>query len=216
MALGKFVNSTKKAYVPSGKFNAQAPENHNRPLLVVPREFRAQFSTGKFDPRDVILVDVVDLDANKVIINVLWGGAALVGRLKHYVPGGKENPGTEPLPYPIQLQTQPGEKGSYAVPMDVDAMGRAKAAAWDMKFGMAHIDAVWTDAHAKAEAELAELERNQATGQANLQSTQSALPSLNTLPTQRQEPAPVAQSTPGAGYSDSDLAAAMKRLEKMS
>ena len=153
----------------AGTFNPK--ENYNKPLILVIREFRQGFTTRTYpEPKDVVIYDVVDLLANGgqgiVIPSVITGSAAMVDRLKAYVPNDGRNgePVTHPEPLPVmivQVVPQGGGRTYYSVePLEGQAL--ALAVAWDNRFGMARID--HERGQAIAEAARAAAAQNQQNG----------------------------------------------------
>lgn len=132
MALGQF---TLKAKGKASSFDPRV--NIGKPLIVVPREFRANFTTQRFpNPKDVVIVDVVDLSANnwqgQIHISVIWGGGAMVDAIKEHVP----TDGTAPTPLPVKIQrVDPNTGGnSYYVLIPLEGQELQLAQLWDQKF----------------------------------------------------------------------------------
>lgn len=128
MALGTFALKAK------GKASSFDPRvNHDKPLIVVPREFRPNFTTQRFpNPKDVVIVDVVELLADTVHVSVIWGGSAMVDAIKDHVPAE----GQEPTKLPVMIKrVDPGTGGnSYYVLVPLEGAALQLAAAWDAKF----------------------------------------------------------------------------------
>ena len=127
MALGTF---TLKARGKAASFDPRL--NAGKPLIVVPREFRANFTTQRFpNPKDVVIVDVVDLLADTVHISVIWGGGAMVDAIKEHVP----TDGQAPTPLPVVIQAASSAAGnSYYVLVPLEGAALQLAAAWDAKY----------------------------------------------------------------------------------
>lgn len=127
MALGTY---TLKAKGKAASFDPRV--NHGKPLIVVPREFRANFTTQRFpNPKDVVIVDVVDLLADTVHISVIWGGGAMVDAIKEHVPVD----GQPPTPLPVMIQPTSSAAGnSYFVLVPLEGPALQLAAAWDAKY----------------------------------------------------------------------------------
>lgn len=127
MALGTY---TLKAKGKAGRFDPR--ENGGKPLIVVPREFRANFTTQRFpNPKDVVIVDVVDLLADTVHVSVIWGGGAMVDSLKEHVP----TEGQEPTKLPVKIQAASSAAGNqYYVLVPLEGPALQLAGAWDAKF----------------------------------------------------------------------------------
>lgn len=126
MALGTFTLKAK------GKAGSYDPRLHvGKPLIVVPREFRAGFTTQRFpNPKDVVIVDIVDLLADTVHVSVIWGSGAIVDAVKDHVPVD----GGEPTKLPVmikQVQSAAGNQYTTLVPLEGPAL--QLAAAWDAK-----------------------------------------------------------------------------------
>jgi len=127
MALGTY---TLKAKGKASSFDPRV--NAGKPLIVVPREFRANFTTQRFpNPKDVVIVDVVDLLADTVHISVIWGGGAMVDAIKEHVP----TDGTEPTRLPVMIQATSSAAGnSYYVLVPLEGPALQLAGAWDAKY----------------------------------------------------------------------------------
>lgn len=128
MALGQF---TLKAKGKASSFDPRT--NHGKPLIVVPREFRANFTTQRFpNPKDVVIVDVVDLLSDTVHISVIWGGGAMVDACKEHVPAD----GGAPTPLPVMIKrVDPGTGGnSYYVLAPLEGQALQVAQMWDAKY----------------------------------------------------------------------------------
>lgn len=127
MALGTY---TLKARGKASSFDPRT--NHGKPLIVVPREFRQNFTTPRFPtPKDVVIVDVVDLLADTVLISVIWGGGAMVDAIKQHVPAE----GQEPTKLPVMIQPATSANGgTYYVLVPLDGQMLALAQAWDAKY----------------------------------------------------------------------------------
>jgi len=106
--------------------------NANKPLIVVPREFRPQFVTQRFpNPKDVVICDVVDVAANVVHVSVIWGAEAIVDHIKRYVP----TDGTAPDPLPVKIVTVTGQKGNaYGKLVPLEGPELDYVAGWDAAF----------------------------------------------------------------------------------
>jgi hypothetical protein len=127
MALGTF---TLKAKGKASSFDPRV--NGGKPLIVIPREFRPNFTTQRFpNPKDVVIVDVVDLLADTVHVSVIWGGGAMVDAIKEHVPAE----GQEPTKLPVKIQAASSAAGnSYYVLAPLDGAALQLANAWDAKF----------------------------------------------------------------------------------
>lgn len=127
MALGTY---TLKAKGKAASFDPRV--NHGKPLIVIPREFRANFTTQRFpNPKDVVIVDVVDLLADTVHVSVIWGGGAMVDAIKEHVPAD----GQEPTKLPVVIKPTSSAAGnSYYVLAPLEGAALQLAAAWDAKF----------------------------------------------------------------------------------
>lgn len=128
MALGQFVPPA------AGKAGSFDPRNHaDKPLIVVVREFRPQFTTRAYpNPKDVIICDIVDILADAVHVSVIWGSAAIVDRLKDQAP----KDGAEPTRLPVKIShVQSASTGRMYTTVDpLDGKALELAAAWDAKF----------------------------------------------------------------------------------
>jgi hypothetical protein len=127
MALGTY---TLKAKGKASSFDPRV--NGGKPLIVVPREFRANFTTQRFpNPKDVVIVDVVDLLADTVHVSVIWGGGAMVDAIKEHVPVD----GQEPTKLPVKISAASSAAGNqYYVLEPLDGAALQLAGAWDAKF----------------------------------------------------------------------------------
>jgi hypothetical protein len=127
MALGTY---TMKAKGKASSFDPRV--NGGKPLIVVPREFRANFTTQRFpNPKDVVIVDVVDLLADTVHVSVIWGGGAMVDALKEHIPAD----GQAPTSLPVKIQAASAASGnSYYVLVPLEGAALQLAAAWDAKY----------------------------------------------------------------------------------
>lgn len=128
MALGTFTPPPS-----GGKAGSFDPRyNANKPLIVVPREFRPQFVTQRFpNPKDVVICDVVDVAANVVHVSVIWGAEAIVDHIKRYVPAD----GTAPDPLPVKIITVTGQKGNaYGKLVPLEGPELDYVAGWDAAF----------------------------------------------------------------------------------
>jgi hypothetical protein len=127
MALGTF---TLKAKGKASSFDPRV--NGGKPLIVIPREFRPNFTTQRFpNPKDVVIVDVVDLLADTVHVSVIWGGGAMVDAIKEHVPAE----GQEPTKLPVKIQAASSAAGnSYYVLAPLEGQMLQLAAAWDAKY----------------------------------------------------------------------------------
>lgn len=216
MALGTFVppvRATAASYDPRTHFN--------RPLIVIPREFRADFTTKKFPaPKDVVFADVVDLmeaqgmgsapgtvgQEDGVYISVIWGSGPIVDRLRGSVP----TEGGEATKLPVKIvQVTPAGGGNvyYSVePLEPDSQEMTLAQLWDTKRGHT-VD----EKRAALEAEAA---ANAPSGNGSQGSQgQAPIAGLGQTPTQTPAPAAApAPAAPAAGVSDDDLAAAIAAL----
>lgn len=124
MALGTFTPPAGGAKASSfdPRFNA------NKPLIVVVREFREGFTTQRFpDPKDVVIVDLVDLLADTVVPSVIWGAAAIVDRLKDQAGNGEK--------LPVIINEKISGKGNKYTTIDPLQEGQMLdlAVAWDKK-----------------------------------------------------------------------------------
>lgn len=104
-----------------------------RPLLVKVREFRPDFTSPKFpNPKDVVIVDVVDLlgpnnDGNaKIFVGPLWGAAAVVDGLK-------ENAGRDITLPVMPVNQQSGSGRTYVTLIPLEDKYLAFAEAWYAK-----------------------------------------------------------------------------------
>jgi len=106
--------------------------NANKPLIVVPREFRPQFVTQRFPkPKDVVICDIVDVAANTVHVSVIWGAEAIVDHIKGYV----KTDGTPAEPLPVKIITVTGQSGNAygkLIPLEGDEL--SYVAGWDAAF----------------------------------------------------------------------------------
>lgn len=127
MALGTY---TLKAKGKASSFDPRV--NHGKPLIVVPREFRANFTTQRFpNPKDVVIVDVVDLLADTVHVSVIWGGGAMVDAIKEHVP----TDGGEPTKLPVKIGAATAASGNqYYVLVPLEGAELQLAGAWDAKY----------------------------------------------------------------------------------
>lgn len=128
MALGTFTPPPT-----GGKAGSFDPRyNADKPLIVVPREFRPQFVTARFpNPKDVVICDVVDVSANVVHVSVIWGAAAIVDHIKNYVP----TDGSAPQPLPVKIITTTGTKGNpYGKLVPLEGPELDYVAGWDAAF----------------------------------------------------------------------------------
>jgi hypothetical protein len=127
MALGTY---TLKAKGKAASFDPRV--NGNKPLIVVPREFRANFTTQRFpNPKDVVIVDVVDLLTDTVHISVIWGGGAMVDAIKDHVPAE----GQEPTKLPVKIGAANAASGNqYYVLVPLEGAELQLAGAWDAKY----------------------------------------------------------------------------------
>lgn len=127
LALGTY---TLKAKGKAASFDPRV--NHGKPLIVVPREHRANFTTQRFpNPKDVVIVDVVDLLADTVHVSVIWGGGAMVDAIKEHVPGD----GQEPTKLPVKISPASSATGNqYYVLEPLEGAALQLAAAWDAKY----------------------------------------------------------------------------------
>lgn len=126
MALGTYTMKAK------GKASSFDPRiNGGKPLIVVPREFRPNFTTQRFpQPKDVVIVDVVDLLADTVHVSVIWGGGAMVDAIKDHVPAE----GQEPTKLPVKIgQAQAASGNQYYILEPLEGAALQLAAAWDAK-----------------------------------------------------------------------------------
>jgi hypothetical protein len=116
-----------------GKAGSFDPRNHaDKPLIVVVREFRKDFTTRRFpNPKDVIIVDIVDILADAVHISVIWGSGAIVDRLKDQVPQNGEAP--QRLPVKISHVTS-GAGNPYCTVDPLEGKALELAAAWDQRY----------------------------------------------------------------------------------
>lgn len=127
MPLGTFTMRAK------GKASSFDPRvNHGKPLIVVPREFRKDFTTPRFPtPKDVVIVDVVDLLSDTVLISVIWGGGAMVDAVKEHVP----TEGEQPTKLPVMIKPATSATGSqYFVLAPLEGQALQVAQMWDAKF----------------------------------------------------------------------------------
>jgi hypothetical protein len=172
--------------------------NTDKPLIVVLREFRENFTTQRFpNPRNVVIVDVVDLMADEVHASVIWGAAAIVDRLKGVNPG-------EPLPVVIQNR-QSAAGNTYTTVEPLDGQGLQFAQAWYAKFPT-RIDEV--RAAREAERQAAQQAQN---GNGAAPAQGAPLQGMGQPVAQTQAPAPQA-TQPVAGLNDDDLAARIAAL----
>lgn len=127
MALGTY---TLKAKGKASSFDPRT--NFGKPLIVVPREFRANFTTQRFpNPKDVVIVDVVDLLADTVHVSVIWGGGAMVDAIKEHVPAD----GAEPTKLPVKISTAQSASGNaYYILEPLEGQMLQLAGAWDAKY----------------------------------------------------------------------------------
>lgn len=127
MALGTYVPP--KTGV-AGSFDPRY--NADKPLIVVVREFREDFTTRKFpNPKDVVIVDVVDILANTVIVSVIWGAGAVVDRLKDRAPADGADP--EKLPVKLVAVKSQSTGNDYASIEPLEGKELELAVAWDAK-----------------------------------------------------------------------------------
>ena len=127
MALGTFTPPPSQT---ASSFDPRT--NHGKPLIVVVREFRENFTTRKFpQPKDVVIVDVVDLLAGEIKLSVIWGGGAMVDRLK----GSVAAEGAEPERLPVKIvKVSPASGGNDYYSIDpLEGKELDLAAAWDAK-----------------------------------------------------------------------------------
>lgn len=127
MPLGTF---TLKA---RGKAGSYDPRLHvGKPLIVVPREFRSGFTTQRFpNPKDVVIVDIVDLLADTVHVSVIWGSGAIVDAVKDHVP----TDGSEPTKLPVKIEQVTSAAGNlYTTLVPLDGAALQLAGAWDAKY----------------------------------------------------------------------------------
>lgn len=199
MALGTF---TPPASGTAGSFDPRT--NHSKPLIVVCREFREGFTTRRFPtPKDVVICDVVDLLADTVHVAVIWGGGAMVDRLKGSVPTGAEVP--ERLPVTIVPVTA-GNGGTYYVVEPLEGTALQVAVAWDEKYPTRIDDERAT----KLAADQANGQATAATGNA---SNGGGAPLTGLGKAQNAQPEePQAAPEPAPKMSDADLEAALAAL----
>lgn len=205
-----------------GKAGSFDPRNHaDKPLIVVVREFRENFTTRRFpNPKNVIIVDIVDILADTVHVSVIWGSAAIVDRLKDQAPRDGATP--ERLPVVIKHVTS-AQGNPYCTVDPLEGKALELAAKWDAKYPT-RID----DERAARDEEV----RNSAERYDNGDQSGAPNPAFQGLnsggqqqnpqqpqgqPVQQQAPAqPQQQSaspTPAAGgLSDADLEAAIASL----
>ena len=198
MSLGTYTPPT------TGKAGSYDPRlHHGRPLIVVVREFRADFTTRKYPkPKDVVFVDVVDLLTDTVHVNVIWGGGAVVDRLKGELDKTPEGEPSAPLPVKL-IPTQSATNTTYYVPEPLDPAGQeyALAVAWDAKYPTRIDDERTAKIAADKAAGVTQPSDNPPA--ANGQPVQTPMQGLGSA-------APVAQNAPLS--SDADLEAAIARL----
>lgn len=197
MALGTFVAPTAGNFIKADKFD---PRLHaNKPLIVKVREFKEGFTTTAYpDPRDIVIVDLVDLspvlknqDAD-VLVSVIWGSAAMVDRLKKYA-------GTdEKLPLKIVQRESQQTKRTYQTVEPLDGGELTLAAKWDEKNPDA-IDNMRAQRQAEADARAAE-ENGDKVGLSNTDQTGAPLSTM------------AAAAPAVSGLSDADLEAAIRNL----
>lgn len=236
MALGTY---TLKAKGKAASFDPRV--NHGKPLIVVPREFRANFTTQRFpNPKDVVIVDVVDLLADTVYISVIWGGGAMVDAIKEHIPSD----GQAPTPLPVMIQPTSSASGNaYYVLVPLEGAALQLAAAWDAKYPTrvdqersqheaqqvaggstaptvdpmaAALAALQGGAKAVQEQPLAQQVRNPVSnGNAAIEALQAQLAALVAGQTSAAAPVSVQQEQPAAqpAMSDADLEAAIAALK---
>lgn len=105
MALGTF-KAPQAGFIPATKFDAAA--NAGRPLIVIVREYKEDFSTDAYpNPRPVVFVMIAELSGAinggeaTPYVNALLGGQAVADRLKAYA-GAQDDDGN-PVKLPVKL-----------------------------------------------------------------------------------------------------------------
>lgn len=183
MALGTY---TLKAKGKAGRFDPR--ENGGKPLIVVPREFRANFTTQRFpNPKDVVIVDVVDLLSDTVHVSVIWGGGAMVDAMKEHVPGE----GEAPTKLPVKISAAQSAAGNaYYILEPLDGAALQLAAAWDAKYPN-RVDAE-RNAHEAEQAQAAPAADPMAAALAALQNGGAPAPAAQPAPAQNDQAAQVA------------------------
>lgn len=211
----------------SGTAGSFDPRNHaDKPLIVVVREFRENFTTRKYpNPKNVIIVDVVDILADTVHVSVIWGSAAIVDRLKDQAPKPGEQP--QRLPVVIRHVASASTGRTYTTVDPLEGKALELAAAWDAKYPT-RID----DERAARQSEVREAAQRYDNGDqtgappgpafqglsggqqqtpAQTAPQQQAPASQPQQPVQQQAPAPQ-QPQPSVGMSDDALEAAIASL----
>jgi hypothetical protein len=147
MALGQFIAPQTGAFIKGDTFDPRL--NHSKPLIVVVREFKPDFVTKQYPkPKDVVIVDLVDLIANDVKVSVIWGAAAVVDRLKGMA-------GTDEK-LPVKLEKRKSQTNSdYFTVVGLEGKELELAVAFDQKRGDA-IEKERAERQAEADARFAE------------------------------------------------------------
>lgn len=199
MALGTFTPPA-RANGKAGSFDPRF--NTDKPLIVVVREFRENFTTQRFpNPKDVVIYDVVDLLANTVQISVITGSGAIVDRLKPSVPADGAVP--EKLPVVFKL-VSPAGGNPYCTVEPLEGQALQLAIAWDAK----NPTRIEDERAAKMAADAAQAPAVDPVAAA-LQGLGQAAPAAAPLQGIGQTAAPAAAAP---AMSDADLEAAIKAL----
>ena len=160
MPLGTFVPKTGNK---AGSFKPQ--DNYDKPLIVVPREFRPDFVTKQYpNPKDVVIYDVADLspllkgEAVAITTGVITGSKAIVDQLHAAMEKAKKDGSTDDPKLPVKFvqRLNAANVVYYSVePLDPESKEFQLAVKWEEKNPTA-IDAARAEkeeADARAEVE---------------------------------------------------------------
>lgn len=197
----------------AGQFNP--PANVGKPVIMVPREHRADFVTPQFPtPKDVVIYDVVNLLTGEIHISVITGAGAMVDRLKNHLPGQPGNDTGVPMLLPVKIVAvdRPGKSTYYSI-AGLEDQELQLAGLWESKFGMATIDAKRAEVHAEQQVANGAAAGNGMPAWAANGAAPATTPAAASAPVTEAATAPPAANT-YAGSSEQDLAAAIAALQK--
>jgi hypothetical protein len=138
MPLGTFVPKTGNK---AGSFKPQ--DNADKPLIVVPREFRPDFVTKQYpNPKDVVFYDVADLspllkgEPVEIVIGVITGSKAIVDQLNNAMQKAKKDGATDDPKLPVKFVSRLNAANVvyYSVePLDPESKEYQLAVKWESK-----------------------------------------------------------------------------------